>query len=417
MSRIDDLIKEHCPDGVEYKELGKVCDFQNGFAFKRKFFRNEGLPIIRIANIQGNKLTENRFVYFDESDYSENLSQYKVIKDNILVAMSGATTGKIGYVEADKTFYLNQRVGKFIPRLNVLNNRFLFHYLLSKENELLLMSGVGSQPNLSSTKLMKLSIPSPPLPVQQEIVTILDKFTKLEAKLEAELEAELEARQRQYAYYRDSLLSFDEIGGIVEREIVRWRALGEVGMFVRGSGLQKKDFTESGVGCIHYGQIYTHYGTYADQTKSFTSESLAKKLRKAKKGDLVIATTGENDEELCKAVAWLGDEEVAVSGHAYIYQHSLNPKYVAYFFMTDEFQKQKRPYITGTKVRDVSGDSMSKIKIPVPPLEEQARIVTILDKFDALANDISSGLPAEITARRKQYEYYRNRLLTFREAA
>lgn len=188
-------------------------------------------------------------------------------------------------------------------------------------------------------------------------------------------------------------------------------------MFTRGNGLQKKDFTESGVGCIHYGQLHTHYGTYAKQTKTFVSATLAKKLRKAKKGNLVIATTSENDEDAGKAVAWLGDAEIAVSGDTCIYEHSLNPKFVAYFFQTDQFQKQKKPYITGTKVRRISGENMSNIKIPVPSHETQESIVSILDKFDALVNDLSSGLPAEINARRKQYEYYRDRLLTFKEAA
>lgn len=199
--------------------------------------------------------------------------------------------------------------------------------------------------------------------------------------------------------------------------------LSEVGVFVRGNGLQKKDFVETGIGCIHYGQIYTHYGTYADKTKSFVSEAFAQKKPKAKTGDLIIATTSENDEDVCKAVAWLGNDDIVISGDAYIYQHSLNPKYMAYFFKTELFNEQKRSCITGTKVRRVSGNSMGKFKIPVPyadnpkkSLAEQARIVTILDKFDALVNDISNGLPAEIKARKSQYEYYRNQLLTFKEA-
>ncbi len=193
--------------------------------------------------------------------------------------------------------------------------------------------------------------------------------------------------------------------------------MASIGEFIRGNGLQKKDFVESGVGCIHYGQLYTHYGTFADKTKTFVSETFAKKLRKAKTGDLVIATTSENDEDVCKAVAWMGKEEIAVSGDAYIYRHSLHPKYVAYFFQTRSFQEQKKRRISGTKVRRVSGESMGKFMIPVPPMEEQERIVSILDKFDALVNGISEGLPAEISARRQQYEYYRDRLLTFHEAA
>lgn len=196
---------------------------------------------------------------------------------------------------------------------------------------------------------------------------------------------------------------------------VKTMSLGELGTFTRGSGLQKKDFTPTGIGCIYYGQIYTYYGTDAYKTKSFVSQEFAQKARKAKNGDLIIATTSENDEDVCKAVAWLGDEEIAVSSDACFYAHTMNPKYVAYYFQTEQFQKQKRCFITGTKVRRVNSNDLAKIKIPVPPLAEQERIVSILDKFDTLTNSISEGLPKEIELRRKQYEYYCNQLLSFPE--
>ena len=201
--------------------------------------------------------------------------------------------------------------------------------------------------------------------------------------------------------------------GLMNNEKVEWKMLGEVGEFIRGGGLQKKDFTETGVGCIHYGQIYTYYGTYTNRTKTFVSVEFAKKARMAKHGALVIATTSENDEDVCKAVAWLGDEEIAVSSDACFYVHNFNPKYVAYFFQTEQFQKQKKPFITGTKVRRVNADDLAKIKIPYPSPEEQSRIVSILDKFDVLTSSISEGLPKEIELRKKQYEYYRNMLLSF----
>jgi type I restriction enzyme S subunit len=193
--------------------------------------------------------------------------------------------------------------------------------------------------------------------------------------------------------------------------------LGEVGNFIRGSGIQKSDFVETGVGCIHYGQIHTHYGTWAESTKSYVRPELAARLRKARQGDLVIATTSEDDEAVAKAVAWMGEDDVAVSTDAYIFRHTLNPKYASYFFQTEHFQSQKKRHVTGTKVRRISGESMAKIKIPVPPLDEQDRIVSILDKFDELTTNLFSDLPAEIDARRRQYEYYRDRLMTFQEAA
>jgi len=194
-------------------------------------------------------------------------------------------------------------------------------------------------------------------------------------------------------------------------EGVAFKTLGDVGEFTRGNGLQKKDLTESGVGAIHYGQVYTHYGIWAAETKSCVSPELAKKLRKAKAGDLVIATTSENDEDVCKAVAWLGTDDIAVSGDAYIYHHSLEPKYVAYFFQSEQFQSQKIRHITGTKVKRISGESMAKFRIPVPPREVQREIVKVLDTFTKL----EAELEAELEARRRQYQYYRDALLTFAE--
>lgn len=197
---------------------------------------------------------------------------------------------------------------------------------------------------------------------------------------------------------------------------MEYKTLGEIGTFIRGNGLQKKDFTESGVGCIHYGQIYTYYGLFTDKTKSYVSEELANTLKKAQKGDLIIATTSENIEDICKCVVWLGNEEIVFGGHSTVFKHQQNPKYIAYYFQTESFFNQKKKFTQGTKVKDISTLNLARISVPVPPLPVQEEIVRILDRFDALVNDISVGLPAELSARRKQYEYYRNRLLTFERA-
>ena len=128
-----------------------------------------------------------------------------------------------------------------------------------------------------------------------------------------------------------------------------------------------------------------------------------------------MAVTSENMKDVCKAVAWLGDEEIAVSGHSAIISSNQNAKYLSYFFQSKCFQQQKIKYARGVKVIEVSPNKLNEIKVPIPPLEEQERIVKILNKFDKLINDISEGIPAEIEARRKQYEYYRNKLLSFEE--
>ena len=127
-----------------------------------------------------------------------------------------------------------------------------------------------------------------------------------------------------------------------------------------------------------------------------------------------MAVTSENVEDVCKCTAWLGEEKIAVSGHTAIIKHNQNAKYLSYYFHTTDFFNQKRKLAHGTKVIEVTPDKLNDIVIPLPTLEEQQRIVSILDRFDKLCNDISDGLPAEIEARQKQYEYYRDKLLNFK---
>lgn len=188
---------------------------------------------------------------------------------------------------------------------------------------------------------------------------------------------------------------------------VEHKHLGEVGEFIRGNGLQKADLTPAGTPAIHYGQIHTLYGIWTRATKSFTDPEYAKKLRRARTGDLVIATTSEDDEAVGKATAWLGDAEVAVSGDAYIFRHSLDPRYVAYFFQSESFQSQKARHVTGTKVRRISGDSLAKLRIPVPHLEVQREIARVLDQFV----DLDAALMEELNSREVQYSHYRQVLL------
>lgn len=208
----DCLLNFEGVDGVEWKKLGEMCDFQNGFSFKSSTFKKQGKPILRITNIKDSIIDTSSLVYFEDMDYiGQDLSQFKVVKGDIVIAMSGATTGKLGYLTSDEIFYLNQRVGKFVPKSN-LDRRYLFHYLQLKTNDIYVMAGGGAQPNLSSTKLLNdFSIPIPPLPEQRRIVAILDHFDTLVNDLSIGLPAELEARRKQYEYYRDKLLTFDRV--------------------------------------------------------------------------------------------------------------------------------------------------------------------------------------------------------------
>jgi type I restriction enzyme S subunit len=194
-----------------------------------------------------------------------------------------------------------------------------------------------------------------------------------------------------------------------------WKTLGEVAELVRGNGLPKSDFTETGVPAIHYGQIYTYFNTFTNETKSFVSPETAMKLKKVDTGDVVITNTSENIEDVGKSVVYLGKEQAVTGGHATIIKPSkeILGKYFAYFTQSEGFASQKRRLAKGTKVIDVSATDLAKIIIPIPPLAEQERIVSILDTFDTLTTSISEGLPKEIELRKKQYEYYRDSLLCF----
>lgn len=196
---------------------------------------------------------------------------------------------------------------------------------------------------------------------------------------------------------------------------VPYKAIGEIGELVRGNGMPKSDFTESGVGCIHYGQIYTVYGTWTTKTLSFISSDKAARLAKVDPGDLIVTNTSENVEDVCKAVAWLGDAQIVTGGHATVLKHSEDPKYLAYYFQTPRFVAEKKKLATGTKVIDVSARSLAKIRIPVPPIEVQREIVKVLDRFSQLESDLEADLEAELEARRRQYQYYRDALLSFAE--
>lgn len=184
-------------------------------------------------------------------------------------------------------------------------------------------------------------------------------------------------------------------------EGVEYKPLGEVGTFFRGSTFTKADIRDNGVPCIHYGQIHTQFNLYTDVVVSYLDDSFAARMKRAKPGDLIIATTSEDDEAVGKAIAWLGDSDVVVSNDACYFRHIMDAKYMTYFFCSEQFQKAKMPYITGAKVRRIKSDDMSKITIPVPPIEVQREIVRILDSMQ----ELDDALSAEIETREKQFEW------------
>ena len=275
----------------------------------------------------------------------------------------------------------------------ILNSNIVQDYWKMKANN------GGAMTNLNSDIVRDTVIPIPSLSEQQRIVGILDTFT---ASID-NLKEQIAQRRKQYEYYRDQLLDLEG------KEGVEMKTLGEIGEFIRGNGIQKTDFVDEGFGCIHYGQIHAKYGFSATETISKIGVSLYNRCKKAKKEDVVLATTSEDAEGVAKPFVWLGEEDAAVSGDAFIFHHNQNGKFMGNQFLTHRFMQFKLKYATGAKVVRISGENMSKFEVPLPSIEEQSHIVSILDTFESSITNLES----QLSQREKQYEYYRNKLLTF----
>lgn len=396
MNFIEKLISQHCPQGVEFKSLGELWHK----APKSKMGVNK-IKSIAVGENEGNICFTSGEKHYFVDDF---------LVDGEFLFLNDGGVADIKYHNG-KAYYTDHTFAFTSDKIKV---KFLF-YVLKNQQEYINQNyfvGVGLK-NLNKNELATFPIPLPPLIVQEKIVEILDKFTELQT----ELQTELELRQKQYHYYRDKLLSTEElekraakVGGSVE-----FKALGELGTFTRGNGLTKADFTNFGVPCIHYGQIHTYYHNYTHKTISFVSEEKAAKLKKAKFGDLVIVGVSEDKEAVCKAVVYLGEKEACIGGDTFVFSHQQNPKFMGYMLQTEAFDYFKIRYADGVKVVRLHPKHLANFQIPLPPLSVQEEIVEILDKFDALAHSLSEGLPAEIKARKKQYEYYREKLLSFKE--
>ena len=393
MSKLKELIQNLCPDGVEYKKLGELLDYEQPTKYivkSTEYDSSYDIPVLTAGQT------------FVLGYTNEKFGVYRASQDNPTIIFDDFTTS---FHWVDFEFKIKSSAMKMLRPKGTFDGYFKYVYYAMK---CIKYEAIDHTRHWIS-KYSQFEIPFPPSEVQKEIVHILDDFTNLAA----ELQAELQARKEQYEYYRDKLLSFNNINGGGYYAGVTWMKMSDIGTFIRGNGLQKKDFSESGVPCIHYGQIYTYYGTSAAKTKSYVSEDTAKKCKKAHKGDLVIASTSENVEDVGKTVAWLGEEDIAISNHTFIFSHNQNPKYLSYLFQTEWFAKYKKTKAVGVKVIDIPQKALEDLCIPIPSFTEQERIVSILDKFETLVNDLSQGLPAEIAAVQEQYEYYRNKLLSF----
>ncbi len=378
---------------VEWKKLGEVCtDVIVPMRDRPKIF-NGSIPWCRIEDIEG--------MYFNKSLSGLMVSDDIIKKMNLKVFPTGTVicscSATLGVCAINTQPLITNQTFIGLVCSPKVSNRYIFYYMSTRKKELLSLSTTGTIPYVSREKFENMQIPIPSISEQNRIVGILDTFT---ASIE-NLKEQIKQRRKQYEYYCDQLLDLEG-----KEDIVSW---GDVCQMIKGNGVQKVDFVDNGKGCIHYGQIYTHYGSFTYNTNKFVSDEVFDKAKKASKGDLVMTDTSENVEDICKTVAYLGEEDIAVSNHALIIKHKQNSKFLSFSTLTNSFLNQKRKVVVGVKVSGIKPEHLAQIKIYLPSLEEQSRIVSILDTFEAsIAN-----LEAQLKEREKQYEYYRNKLLTF----
>ena len=390
MSKLRELIDKYCPNGVEYKPLGDkdVSIMQRGTSLTKKDSTEGIYPVI-----SGGKTPA---FYCDLSNRNG---------ETITVAGSGAGAGYVQYW--NEPIFVCDAFS--IKGVGDVSTKYLYYCLVNMQEKIYATKKGGGVPHVHISSIDKFLIPIPPPPVQEEIVKILDRF----AEYAAELQAELQARQEQYEYYRNKLLTFNEIGGGIQGVI--WMKMSEIGTFIRGKRFVRTDIVNDGVPCIHYGDMYTYYGLYATESKGMLRNELAPKMRYAQKNDVVIVAAGENKEDIGIGMAWLGDEPAAVHDACFIFKSDLYPQYVSHYLRTKYYHKQIVKHVSEGKICSISAKGLGNAIIPIPPYEEQVRIATQLNKFDALVSDLVQGLPAEIAAVQEQYEYYRDKLLSFPE--
>lgn len=372
-------------DDVECRPLEMCCEILDK---KRK-------PITKAARESG------KYPYYGANGVQDYVSGYIFDGVFVLVGEDGSVITSSGtpiVTWAEGKIWVNNHA-HIISQIDGVNLRYLFHYLQTVNVTPLIH---GNIPKLTGKDFRAIPVPLPPLPIQQEIVRILDTFTNLTA----ELTAELTARRKQYEYYRDELLTFGED--------VPKLCLSEIATeMYRGSGIKRDEVSESGIPCVRYGEIYTTYDVQFNKCVSHVDPKKVSAPKYFEYGDVLFAITGESVSDIAKSVVYLGSDTCLAGGDIVVMKHKQNPRYMAYALSTTNAQIQKSKGKVKSKVVHSSMPSLREIRIPIPSLIEQEKIANILDNFRKLCNGFDEGLPAEISARQKQYEYYRNKLLQF----
>ena len=425
MNKIERMLQEFCPNGVEYKKLGDVCEIKGrigfrGYTRKDLVSENEGAISLSPSNIENGCLHFDHCSYVSWAKYNESPEIMANIGD--VVFTKTASVGKTALIKnLPKETTINPQL---VLLKNITCNSAYLAYVLQDnkfQSEVQKITGVGSVPNVSQSALQGIEIPVPPLPIQEEIVRILDHFTELAASLQAELQAELQARKEQYEYYRNKLLTFDNIGR--ETQSVTWMKMSEIGDFYSGlSGKSKSDFENGNSKYATYMNVYKNLSLNI-HTNDMVKIAKGEKQNTIQQGDVLFTGSSETPDEcgMSSVVTEEISEPIYLNSFCFgfrPYDKSLFfPDFLKHLLRSKAMRAEITKTANGVTRFNVSKKLMGKILLPIPPYKEQKRLATILDKFETLVNDLSQGLPAEIAAVQEQYEYYRDKLLTFKRIA
>ena len=399
MTKLEQLIQELCPDGVEFKMLGEI----GNVSMCKRILKHEtseigDVPFYKIGTF-GKEA--NAFISFETYEKYKRLYSFPK-KGEVLISASG-TIGRTVIFDGEPAYFQDSNIVWISNDETQVTNLFLYYFYQTKPWQ---VSSGGTIARLYNDNILRTKIPVPPLEVQAEIVRILDKFTELTTELTTELATELTNRKKQYEYYRDELLSVDRIIPIVKLRDIATE-------MYRGAGIKRDEVTDDGIPCVRYGEIYTRYNTWFDNCVSHTKLEYVPSPKYFEHGDILFAITGENIEDIAKSVAYLGEEKCLAGGDIVVMKHEQNPRYLAHVLSTSYSRQQKGKGRVKSKVVHSNIPAIEEISIPLPSLDVQERYANVLDNFEAICSDLNIGLPAEIEARQKQYEYYRDKLLTF----
>lgn len=397
---------------VEWKTLGEVFHTRNGYTPSKaneEFWTDGTIPWFRMEDIRAN----GRILYDSALHITpQAVKRNGLFKANSIILATSATIGEHALLLQDAL--TNQRFTNFEIKEelnNILLPKFAFYYFFIIDEWCKKHTIIGNFPSVDTQQLMELPFPIPPLRVQARIVEILDKFTQLEAELEDELAKELEARNKQYDFYRNRLLDFahrDDFDGKVE-----WKTLGEVFNTRNGYTPSKanEDFWQDGtIPWFRMDDIRANGRILYDSALHITPQAV-KRNGLFKANSILLATTATIGEHALLRQNALANQQLTNFEIKEEFRELLIPKFAFYyFFIINEWCKANARQ---NSLPSVDLQKLRKEPFPLPPLEEQRRIVEILDRFDSLTNSISEGLPREIALRRKQYEYYRDALLRF----